>query len=119
MSSSSTSTTWSPSGAMRSVDGREVALARGVEEAIHHARAVRGRQVDRKAFLCRSGLDGREHRRQVHVLGVDAIHDDEPAQAALGRPVHHALAIICTPLAALITTAAVSTASSAPIDLGR
>jgi len=72
-------------------DGREIRVARRVEKAIDHLFAVCGRQVDRQAFLAERGLDVGEQRRQVDVLRVDLVDDDEAAQPALARPLHHAL----------------------------
>ena len=68
---------------------REIALARRIEEAVDHPLAAVGRQVDRQALLAERLLDLREHVGEIDVLGVDAVHDDQPAQAPLARPLHH------------------------------
>ncbi len=68
---------------------QEVGLARVVREAVDDARAAVGRQVDRQTRASERVLNRRHEAGQVDVLGVDAIDDDHPAQAAFGGPVHH------------------------------
>ena len=65
--------------AMRLLDRREVGLAVGIEEAVDHALATSGRQVDRQALLAEERLDRREQARQIDVLRVDLVDDDETA----------------------------------------
>ena len=101
--------------AVRLFDRREIGFAGRIEKAVDDPLAAVGGQVDRQAFLAERAANRREHRRQIDVVGVDPVDDDEPAQLALGRPFHHARGDHLEPAAALMTTAAVSTASSAPI----
>ena len=75
--------------AMRGFHRREIRVAGGIEEAVDDALATVGRQIDRQAFLAERGLDPGQHCGQVDVLGVDLVDDDEAAQPALGRPLHH------------------------------
>ena len=75
--------------AVRAAHRREVGLAVGVEEAVDDLLAAIGGQIDRQALLAEQRLDRREQRRQIDVLGVDLVDDDEPAEAALRRPIHH------------------------------
>ena len=75
--------------AVRLLDRREIGLAVGREEAVDDALAAARRQVDRQALLAERRLDLRQQRRQVDVLGVDLVDDDEAAEPALGGPVHH------------------------------
>ena len=75
--------------AVRVGDRREIGFARGIEEAVDDALAAVGGQVDRQAFLAERRLDRAQNARQVDVLGVDLVDDDQPAQLALGRPFHH------------------------------
>ena len=72
--------------AVRGVHRREIRIARRVEEAVDDALAAVRRQVDRQALLAERGLDRREHGRQVDVVGVDLVDDDEAAKLALRRP---------------------------------
>ena len=74
---------------MRLSDGREVGLPVGVEEAVDDAAAAAGRQVDRQALLAERRLDRRQETRQVDILHVDLVDDDEAAEPALRRPIHH------------------------------
>ncbi len=75
---------------MRLLDRGEICIARRIEEAVDHALAAVGRQVDRQALLAERILDPREQLLQVDVLGVDLVDDDQAAQSALLRPAHHA-----------------------------
>ena len=74
---------------MRIVDRRKIGGARGIEKTIDDAFAAVGGQIDRQAFLAERALHGGKHRGQIDVIGVDPIDDDEPAQLACSRPVHH------------------------------
>ena len=102
--------------AVRGGDRREIGFAGGIEKAVDDALAAVGRQVDRQALLAERRLDRREQRRQVDVLGVDLV-DDRRGGRACACAAHSIIrdVIISMPAAALMTTAAVSTASSAPI----
>ncbi len=67
----------------------EIGIARRVEEAVHHFGAAFRRQVDGQTLLAERFLQVREQSRQVHVLGIDLVHDEEPTEIALRRPLHH------------------------------
>ena len=69
---------------------REIAFTRGVEEAVDDTLAAVGGQVDRQALLAERLLDLRERAGKIDILGVDAVDDDQPAQAAFAGPLHHA-----------------------------
>ena len=75
---------------VRLFDRGEIGLAGGREEAIRHLGRAGGRQVERQAFLAEGLLDFLQQRRQVHVVGVDAVDDHQAVEAALRRPLHEA-----------------------------
>ena len=83
-------------------------------------RAAGGGQVQRQALLAEGGLDLRQQRRQVDARRVDLVDDDQAVEMALRRrsPSCAAPSARCRS-AALMTTAAVSTASSAGSDWPR
>ena len=70
-------------------NGREIGFAIGIEEAVDDLLSAPGGQVDRQALLAERRLDCSQHLRQVDIFGVDLVDDDEAAQLALGRPIHH------------------------------
>ena len=84
----------------------------GLEEAVHHARAVSRGQVQRQALGSEGVPDIGQQLCQVRALRVDLVDDDHPAQPLFFAAFIMRWAIISTPPSALITTAAVSTAGS-------
>ena len=76
---------------VRFLDGGEIRLARRIEEAVDDALSAVRRQVDRQAFLAEGSLDLGDQLRQIDVFRIDLVHDDDAAEAALSRPLHHAL----------------------------
>ena len=58
----------------------------GLEEAVDHAGAAGGGQVDRQAFLAEAGGDAFHQGGKIHARCVDAIDDEHAALA--GRGVH-------------------------------
>ena len=89
----------------------------GIEKAVDDALAAAGGQVDRQAFLAERRLDRRRERLGRSTFSASILltmtrrHSCRLAAQSIIRDV-----IISMPDCALTTTAAVSTASSAPID---
>jgi hypothetical protein len=74
---------------MRALTDEKSDFAVGIEEAIDDALAAAGRQIDRQTLPAEERLDRREQAGQIGVLGVDLVDDDEAAETAFCRPVHH------------------------------
>ena len=75
---------------VRFFDRGEIGFAGGREEAVRHLARAGRRQVQRQALLAEGLLDFLQQRRQVHVVGVDAVDDHQAVEAALRRPLHEA-----------------------------
>lgn len=78
---------------MRFLHRREIRIAVGVEEAIHHILATVRRKIDGQTLFAENILDARQQRRQVHIVPVDLVDDDHAAQPAFACPAHHALGV--------------------------
>ena len=76
-------------GAMRRLDRGKIGLAGRIEKAVDDTLATFRRQIDRQALAAESRLNRRQQRRQIDILGIDLVDDDQSAQLALGRPFHH------------------------------
>ena len=70
-------------------NGQEVGLAGVVVEAVDHAAAGLRWQVDRQHLGAERFLQTRQQRLQVEVVLVDLVDDDQPAQVAGARRLHH------------------------------
>ena len=68
----------------------EVGVAAGAGEAVHHARAAAGRQVQRQHLRAEQLAQLRHHPRRVGVFVVDLVDRDHPAQPALAGAGHQA-----------------------------
>ncbi len=75
--------------AVRIGDRRKIRFAGRIEKTIDDALAVAGRKVDRQALLAECRADRGEDRRQVDVLGIDLVDDQQAAKSARRRPLHH------------------------------
>ena len=77
---------------MRRRHRREVGVApRRLEEHVEHLLAARSGQVERQALLAETLAQLLEHFLGPRLRRIDAIDDDQPAQAAIAGEVHHAL----------------------------
>ena len=77
---------------MRRLDRGEIRRAAvGLKEAVHHAVAAAGGQIQRQAFAATRFAQLLQHVGAVGVAAVDLVDDDEPAQLALARKLHEAL----------------------------
>ena len=102
--------------AVRAAHRREVGLAVGIEEAVDDALAAAGGKIDRQAFLAEQRLDRRQHGsgRSTFSASILLTMTSRQSRRFAAQSIIRD-AIISMPDWALTTTAAVSTASSAPI----
>ena len=75
--------------AVRIGDRRKIRFAGRIEKTIDDALPVAGRKIDRQALLAECRADRGEDRRQVDVLGIDLVDDQQAAKPARRRPLHH------------------------------
>ncbi len=71
------------------LDRREIRLATRTEEAVGDRAAAGSGKIDRQALLAESLLNLAQQRRQIDVVAVDLVDDDDAAQPAPGGGLHH------------------------------